>query len=123
MINLPKKDIETCIDRLWKIIKNPNDFYGICSNMYSLAKYDTDVRIEQVYNVWYLDIVQTWPEYSGGKHHPVKAPRDYEHGNVDNKRMLAVFAYDFMHKWQGEYGASRIRLAKWLIRQLQKELP
>lgn len=88
--------------------------YGICSNVRTLLNMASPFDQTGEAIPYLRGLCKGWPEYSGEPFFPVPCAH-YDPGT----------AYDEMRytlpKWQGEYGAARLRLLDYLIEQTKPQ--
>ena len=80
---------------------------GLCYNL-EIASHvyemENELNLDDLYAVW-----KHWPKYSGWETYPVPHPKFSED-----------YAFDFIDKWTGEYGSTRIELLDFIITELTK---
>lgn len=86
-----------------KQIKENHDSAGICNNVTSaLLAEDDEIFFKLQEQV--CELAKGWPEYSGDPVFPVPC-----------KGLSPKVAYLSLPRWEGEYGAARMRLLDYLI--------
>lgn len=86
-----------------KQIKESHDSTGICSNITSaLLAEDDEIFFKLQEQV--CELAKGWPEYSGDPIFPVPC-----------EGLSPKVAYRSLPRWEGEYGAARMRLLDFLI--------
>jgi len=79
--------------------------------------YENLSKITDIYGLDGCDVVGAyisgWYKFSGDATFPVPSPDDYE---------LPYRAYGYLALWEGEYGALRVELLEFLIKEISKEL-
>lgn len=86
-----------------KQIKESHDSTGICCNLGEVfSAGDTETLFAMQRKV--RELAKGWPEYSGDEVYPVPC-----------EGMPSRSAYLTLPKWEGEYGAARMRLLNYLI--------
>lgn len=89
---------------------------AICQNVIRLREYREHFNTVQ-------RLFTLWPEYSGNPEYPVPCPIEFAPQTPENAKAVFV-ARPFINMWtpKTEYGRSRIRLAAFIIEEIQKEL-
>lgn len=90
---------------------------GICANVegYLHDKYRDDAfHAAEVI----AEMAQKWPKWSGSLTYPVPCPENL----VTSAHHTSYWAFGFLPKWEGAYGALRLELLDFLIEELENEL-
>lgn len=65
-----------------------------------------------------FQIMPQWPEFSGEEFYPIRCPNMHLRRALDSTfsgETTAEWAYNNLPRYDGEYGAARLRLKDWLI--------
>ena len=109
--------VELLLEALKHVKNQPQKDGGICANVegYLYDKYQDDsFNVAETIG----KLSQKWPKWSGSLTYPVPIPENL----VTSTVRTSYWAFCFLPKWEGEYGALRLELLDFLIEELENEL-
>jgi hypothetical protein len=103
MTQIRTAEMKTLLRALKDIRDGKRHHGGICCNVLILTRRTYDRELSE--------LMRKWPEYSYDPDYPVPHPS----GNFEDPQ----YAYAVLPRWEGEYGAARLRLLDFMIAELE----